>query len=64
MLRNMADKGIPRDRWNVGDGSSPLGGPDETELLPGSRNSNHDPRRRQPVISKVHKNGDSQSKVA
>jgi hypothetical protein len=48
---------ILRNRWNVGGGSSPLGGPDETEIFPSRRNSNHDPRKRQP-INKVHKNGD------
>jgi hypothetical protein len=52
----------PRNRENVGGGYSPLGGPDGTEMFPCTRNSNHDPRKRQPV-SEVHENGDSQSKV-
>jgi hypothetical protein len=59
---NMADKGIPKNRWNVGVGSSLLGGPVGTQMSPSVRNSNHDLRKRQP-ISKVYKNGDGQSKV-
>jgi hypothetical protein len=43
-------------------GSSPLGGPDGTEMFPCRRNLNQ-PRKRQP-ISKAHQNGDGQSKVA
>jgi hypothetical protein len=59
----MADKEIPRNRWNTEGGSSPLGGPDRTEMFSLERNSNHDPQKRQPV-SKAHKNGDGQSEVA
>jgi hypothetical protein len=59
----MEDRGIPWDRWTMGGGSSNLGGSYGTEMFPHTRNSNHDSRKRQ-TISKVHKNGDGQSKVA
>jgi hypothetical protein len=56
----MADKEIPRNRWNVGGGSSSLGHPVGSETFLYSRNSNQEKR----TISKVHKNGSSQSKMA
>jgi hypothetical protein len=56
----MADKEIPRDIWNVGGGSRPLGCPDGTEIFPCVRNSYHNPRKRQPF----HKSADSQANVA
>jgi hypothetical protein len=51
------------DRMGRKDGFSTPGSPDGTKMFPCMRNSNHNSRKRQP-ISKAHKSGDSQSKVA
>jgi hypothetical protein len=53
----MANKEIGKNTWNVG------GGPDGPEMFSCVRDSNCDSKKSQP-ISKVHKNGGEQSKVA